>query len=163
MTTVPMERWVEIEVRVLGADGAPQGAVDLEIAQLSHAIQFGCTGFEAIELANHELDGPAKEVIERLYERWLEVFNTATLPFYWARFEPSRGNPDSARLATTAAWFRDRGVAVKGHPLCWHTLTPPWLLDLSDTQIERAQVARIQRDVTASAASSMPGTWSTRP
>lgn len=33
--------------------------------------------------------------------------------------------------------------------LVWHTLTAPWLLDLSNEEILQAQLARIERDVTA--------------
>ena len=82
-----------------------------------------------------------------LYDRWLELFNVATLPFYWAGFEPRRGEPDTRRLQATARWFVDRDVAVKGHPLCWHTETAPWLSDLTTDEIAAAQVARIQREV----------------
>ena len=38
-------------------------------------------------------------------------------------------------------------MAVKGHPLCWHTETAPWLSDLTTDEIAAAQVARIQREV----------------
>ena len=47
----------------------------------------------------------------------------------------------------TARWFVDRDVAVKGHPLCWHTETAPWLSDLTTDEIAAAQVARIRREV----------------
>jgi GH35 family endo-1,4-beta-xylanase len=36
---------------------------------------------------------------------------------------------------------------LKGHPLCWHTLTADWLLSLANGEILQAQIARIQRDV----------------
>ena len=36
---------------------------------------------------------------------------------------------------------------MKGHPLCWHTLTADWLLPLTNREILQAQIARIQRDV----------------
>jgi len=36
---------------------------------------------------------------------------------------------------------------VKGHPLVWHTVTAPWLLDLPVDEIERVQRERIRRDV----------------
>jgi hypothetical protein len=74
-------------------------------------------------------------------------FNVATLPFYWAGFEPRRGAQDTQRLRATARWFVDRDTAVKGHPLCWHTETAPWLSDLTTDEIAAAQVARIRREV----------------
>ena len=39
-------------------------------------------------------------------------------------------------------------MAVKGHPLCWHTAQPDWLLPLSNGEILEAQKARIRREVT---------------
>ncbi|MFT2689811.1 endo-1,4-beta-xylanase [Clavibacter zhangzhiyongii] len=75
------------------------------------------------------------------------MFDTATLPFYWGRFEPVRGEPDTERLLTTARWLRERGIDVKGHPLVWHTVTAPWLLDLPLDEVERVQRERIRRDV----------------
>lgn len=75
------------------------------------------------------------------------MFNTATLPFYWAGFEPVRGEPDTGRLLETARWFRDRGVSLKGHPLVWHTLSPDWLLDAPDDEVEKVVRERVRREV----------------
>jgi hypothetical protein len=36
---------------------------------------------------------------------------------------------------------------VKGHPLAWHTVCAPWLLDLSTDEIADVQDARIRREV----------------
>jgi endo-1,4-beta-xylanase len=130
-------------------DGAPIGRRPVTVTQQGHGFLFGCTGFEAIPLANDELDDPERAGIEHLYERWFELFNSVTLPFYWERFEPHRGSPDTERLLATARWFHARGARVKGHPLCWHTLSAPWLLAMSDAEIVEEQVGRIRRDVTA--------------
>jgi GH35 family endo-1,4-beta-xylanase len=46
-----------------------------------------------------------------------------------------------------AKWLNARGVTTKGHPLCWHTVTAPWLLEKSNAEILRTQLNRIQRDV----------------
>lgn len=78
---------------------------------------------------------------------WLQIHNAATLPFYWGQFEPVRGAPRTDEMRRTAQWLRQRGVALKGHPLVWHTVTAPWLLDLELDEIERAQRERIRRDV----------------
>jgi endo-1,4-beta-xylanase len=140
-------RIADVELTVLGPDGAPLADIDVVVAQLDHAFRFGCTGFQAIELANGELDGNAAAATERLLGHWLELFNTTTLPFYWGRFEPVRGWPDTERLRAAAQWFVDRGVQVKGHPLCWHTESPPWLTELPLDEIGDLQLARIRRDV----------------
>jgi GH35 family endo-1,4-beta-xylanase len=46
-----------------------------------------------------------------------------------------------------ARWFAQRGCAVKGHPLAWHTETAPCLLSLSNDEIVAAQRGRIAREV----------------
>lgn len=131
-----------------GADGRPLAGQEVVIAQRSHRFGFGCAAFDVLPLANGELDDGPAEAAGRLLANWLAVFNTATLPFYWGRFEPRRGQPDTQRLMNAAAWLVERGCRVKGHPLCWHTLTADWLLDLSDDEIIAAQLDRIRREVT---------------
>jgi endo-1,4-beta-xylanase len=140
-------RVVDVELGVVGADGTLLIDTDVVVEQVDHAFRFGCTGFQAIELAAGELDEERRVAAEQLLSHWLELFNTTTLPFYWGRFEPSRGQPDTERLRGAARWFVDRGVQVKGHPLCWHTVSPPWLTELPTSEIRELQLARIRRDV----------------
>ncbi|BDZ45727.1 endo-1,4-beta-xylanase [Naasia aerilata] len=154
-------------VTVLGRDGRPLGDTEVVVEQRRHAFAFGNIGFDFLPLANGEtgLDpaevetfgGAAVEQLEHLADLWLDVFNTATLPFYWGRFEPRRGQPDTERFLRTAEWFRERGVALKGHPLVWHTVTAPWLLGLPLDEVERVQRERIRRDVGAFAG--LVDTW----
>ncbi len=137
-------------IAVLDADGLPARDTPVTVEQVSHDFGFGCIGFDVIPLANHEVDAesPDHDLLTRLADDWLQVFNWCTLPFYWGRFEPVEGQPDTSRLRRTAEWFRDRGVRLKGHPLVWHTLTAPWLLGRSLDEVEARQRARIARDVT---------------
>jgi endo-1,4-beta-xylanase len=145
---MPVQRAIEASVVLRRPDGSllPAGTT-VSVEQRRHAFLFGTNGFEAVPLANDEVQAPARELVERTFDVWLEVFNSATLPFYWGRFEPERGRPDTLRLMAAARWFRERDVAVKGHPLCWHTQAPTWLLALSDEAVEAALRARIRRDV----------------
>jgi endo-1,4-beta-xylanase len=118
------------------ANGAPLAEREVVVAQRSHQFLFGCTGFE--------FGGEREPTVA---EHWLGLFNFATLPFYWGRFEPVRGEPDTERLRKAAEWFVDRGCLVKGHPLAWHTVTADWLMDLPNAEIAREQAARIRREV----------------
>ena len=130
------------------ADGKPLANSEVVLEQTGHKFLFGSTGFDFIPLANDEIHGEERARMEFLAGEWLALFNFATLPFYWGRFEPERGKPDTRRVLAAARWFADRGVAVKGHPLCWHTVQPDWLLPLSNDEILEAQKARIRREVT---------------
>jgi GH35 family endo-1,4-beta-xylanase len=141
---VPAHRLCETVVTVTDASGAPLASLDVVVAQTRHAFGFGNIGFDFLGLANGEPDDVGTESLAALYT---DVFNTATLPFYWGRFEPRRGEPDTLRLQRAARWFRERGVALKGHPLVWHTVQPDWLLGLPLEEVERLQRERIRRDV----------------
>ncbi|PWC08462.1 endo-1,4-beta-xylanase [Mycetocola zhujimingii] len=141
---------------VLDVDGSPLSDTDVALEQRSHQFAFGNIGFDFIPLANGENETPSRrdgfasestEGLAGLADLWLDVFNTATLPFYWRIFEPVEGAPDTKRLRAAAAWFAERGVTVKGHPLTWHTLAPEWLGDKAEDEIEALQRGRIRRDV----------------
>ena len=129
-------------------DGTPLANQEVVVEQKRHQFLFGTNwGDGSIALANGELSGKEQELAELRNERFLELFNQVTLPFYWARFEPQRGQPQTQRILNAARWYQDHNCVVKGHPLCWHTLTADWLLTLSPRGILRAQVERIQREV----------------
>ena len=145
-------------VTVLDARGDRVRDAIVTVEQQRHAFAFGNIGFDFIPLANGEtgrdaaneatFGGASLGGLADLSAKWLELFNTATLPFYWRGFEPVQGRPDTERLLATARWFAEKGVTVKGHPLTWHTLAPEWLTDLPVEEIERLQRARIRREVT---------------
>jgi endo-1,4-beta-xylanase len=146
--SIRKHRTTSVTVAVLKKDHTPLTNQEIVVAQRNHKFLFGCTGFEIIPLANGELVGAAKAQVEQLSEKLINLFNFITLPFYWGRFEPQHGRPDTRRLINSAQWFTERGILVKGHPLCWHTVAADWLMDMSNADITRAQVARIQREVT---------------
>ncbi|WP_156762196.1 endo-1,4-beta-xylanase [Microbacterium karelineae] len=133
------------------ADGAPLAHRDVTVAQTRHAFGFGCTGFEFIEHATGEADRTA------FADAWLGLFDTATLPFYWGRFEPERGAPDTARLRQAARWLRERGVRLKGHPLVWHTVKADWLDRVPEDEVERIVRDRVTRE--ASDFAGLVDTW----
>ncbi|WP_324652294.1 endo-1,4-beta-xylanase [Georgenia sp. H159] len=148
-------RTAEAELTVVGADGRPLVDTEVTVEQTRHRFAFGNIGFDLIPLANGEttarpdspFGGASPDQGEHLAALWLDLFNTATLPFYWAGFEPERGRPDTERLLRTAQWFQDRGCTVKGHPLAWHTLAPDWLRGLPTPEVAEVLRARIRREV----------------
>lgn len=128
--------------------GSPVAHQEILVQQKNHKFLFGSTwGESTIALVNNGLSGKEKEQAELRNERFLQLFNQVTLPFYWARFEPQCGQPQTQRLLNVAQWYSDHDCIVKGHPLCWHTLTADWLLAMSNREILQAQLGRIQRDV----------------
>jgi GH35 family endo-1,4-beta-xylanase len=147
-------RKAAVELRLLGADGAPLGHQEARISQKSHQFLFGCGGFEAVELAGGLPSGEAvseerKAFLQAKLDKLFGLNNYATLPFYLGRYEAEEGKPDERRLKAAAQWYRDRGIKTKGHPLCWHTVCAPWLMQYSNAEILKKVIARIERDVAA--------------
>ena len=132
----------------LSHQGLPVAHQAIMLEQKKHKFLFGSNwGESTLALVNGELSGREKEMAELRNERFLWLFNQATLPFYWAPFEPQRGQPQTQRILNAARWYVDHNCVIKGHPLCWHTLAPDWLLTMDNREILRAQLDRIQRDV----------------
>jgi len=135
-------------LRLVDASGNAIAGKEVTIQQTNHRFLFGSGLFDTIEVANRSASPDKLTYLEEKVDRFLEVFNFATLPFYWGRFEPERGKPQTKELQAAAKWLRERNIVVKGHPLCWHTVTAPWLLEMSNEEILQAQFKRIERDVT---------------
>ncbi|MFC4387923.1 endo-1,4-beta-xylanase [Gracilibacillus marinus] len=135
-------------IQLVDASGNPVVGKEVEMKQTNHEFLFGCGIFDVIDVANKKVPADRLAFQEEKLDKFLDLFNAATLPFYWGMFEQEEGKPRTKELQTAAKWLKDRNISVKGHPLCWHTLTAPWLLDMTNEEILRAQFDRIKRDVT---------------
>ena len=129
-------------------DNTPLAGQEVVVAQKNHQFLFGSNGFFLLPLVNNELTGAERDETELVKENFLNLMNYVTLPFYWGRFEPQQGHPDTERLLKTTKWCIEHNLLVKGHPLCWHTVTADWLLDMNNEEILQAQIERIKREVT---------------
>jgi GH35 family endo-1,4-beta-xylanase len=147
-------RKANVRLNVLSQDGSCLANRELKISQTSHQFLFGVGGFDAIELEGGKPDGSSPDekrtafITEKL-EKLFSLNNYTTLPFYIGRYEPVEGKPDERRLKAGAKWFAERGIKVKGHPLCWHTVCAPWLMNYSNAEILKKVIARVERDVSA--------------
>ncbi len=135
-------RQVNKRVRFTDASGNPLAGKDIKVKQIAHKFLFGCGGFDFMP---YVIDG--NEFFKDITEKWLEIFNYATLPFYWGNFEPEEGKPDTENLLKTAKYMQSKGVKVKGHPLCWHTVCANWLMQYDNATILKKQLERIDREV----------------
>ncbi|HEX2947866.1 MAG TPA: endo-1,4-beta-xylanase [Clostridia bacterium] len=136
------------KLTIVGKDGKPLKNQAVKVKMINHAFLFGCTEFSAIPYANGYLQGRDKEITEERFRLFFELFNYTTLPFYWGRFEPVNGKPETKTMRVTSEWLVKNGVKLKGHPLCWHTICAPWLMEMSNQDILTTQLNRIRRDVT---------------
>ena len=141
-------RQASAALQLLNPDGSPAAGRTVCVDQVSHRFLFGCGAFDTVELMKAG-DGQKRDFLLERMEKWLALFNYGTLPFYWGRYEPVEGQTAYAETIAAARWLRERGVQVKGHPLCWHTACAPWLMRYSNQEILRRQLERIRRDVSA--------------
>ena len=137
-----------VRIRFCTTDGKPVCKRNVEIRQTAHSFVFGCGAFETLYVTNSEIEESYRAFYEERMEKWLKIFNYGTLPFYWGQFEAVEGKTKTQEIKQAARWLKERKVILKGHPLCWHTQTAPWLLDLTNEQILNKQLERIRRDVT---------------
>ncbi len=135
-------RQVNKRIRFVDGQGNPLAGQKVRIKQTNHEFLFGCGAFDFIP---YVMKGEDK--YKQLTDKWLEIFNYATLPFYWGNFEPEEGRPNTDMLMKTAQYLVDKGVRVKGHPLCWHTVCADWLMKYDNATILQKQLERIDREV----------------
>ncbi|MBQ6565099.1 MAG: endo-1,4-beta-xylanase [Clostridia bacterium] len=140
-------RKASAKLRFLRPDGTPLANCPISLDQTGHSFLFGCGIFDSVQLFR-ESSEEKQDIIRKRIDKWLKLFNYGTLPFYWGRYEPEEGKTAKEETLQAAHYLRDRGVTLKGHPLCWHTACAPWLLKYSNEEIMRRQLDRITRDVT---------------
>ena len=134
-------------VKVVDANGEPMANTKIRLRQTNHEFLFGCGAFDINEF--FLTDDPAvKAIMQERIDIWMELFNYGTLPFYLGRYEPEEGKPLWESRMAAAKYMKERGVDVKGHPLCWHTACADWLMEYDNATILDKQLKRIERDVT---------------
>ena len=131
------------------AAGVPMAGQTVEAELVNHAFMFGCGAFFTVPLCDPNLPPEKQAHLQSLWESWRALFNYGTLPFYQGNYEPVEGQPRQAETLRAARFLRENGVTVKGHPLCWHTVSAKWLLAKSDEEVLENQLGRIRREVGA--------------
>ena len=151
-------RKAKAAVRFLDAKHQPLVHQQISAKLIDHKFLFGCGAFEAIPFAKglregqdqgavtEEMKQRQTQLSDRM-EKWLDLFNYGTLPFYWGHFEPQEGKPETEAFQKAAAYLHSRDVIMKGHPLCWQTVGAQWLLQYDDETILKKQIDRVRREV----------------
>lgn len=94
---------------------------------------------------------------EEYSNHFQKLFNLATVPFYWASFEPQQGQPKFTKIEQKINWLEKHQIIPKGHPLVWfHSAgIPPWIQDKSYQEIKTLTFQRI-KEITAYYRSKIP-------
>ncbi|MCA9424663.1 MAG: endo-1,4-beta-xylanase [Candidatus Omnitrophica bacterium] len=95
-------------------DPIPEGT-PVEIEQVEHEFLFGCNLYPLGQFGDRWKN-------ESYAHHWADLFNYATLPFYWWADNPERNRE-------RIAWCQRYGIEMKGHPLAWNYQDPVWLPD----------------------------------
>ena len=102
----------------------------VKIKQTGHAFKFGANLFMLDELETEEKNQKYKEYFK-------DVFNMATLPFYWNTCEPEKGHKRYDKDSTK--WYRrppidlcmefclENGIEPREHALAYERMFPTWL------------------------------------
>jgi len=131
-------RTKEVTLIIKDTKGQPVKEREVLIEQVSHAFLFGCNFF------HWDSTFPANSEEEKVYrQRFVDVFNYATLPFYWGYYEPAEGKTREERLKRMSAWCKERGILTKAHPLIWHEVVPNWA-NFSSNTTENMLEARVK-------------------
>ncbi len=129
----------DCKITVTDKDGRPIKNAHVKIKQKSHKFKFGANIFMLDELESNEKN--------RLYkERFSDVFNMATLPFYWNSTEP---NPKEYRFEKSCSKYyrrpsidlciefcKQHGIEPREHALAYEHMFPWWVKDKSVSEVK---------------------------
>ena len=136
-------------IRLTDREGKPLAGRKVRAELEKHEFLFGTGGFFAIPLMDPKTPAERKAYLEKVHEEWKQTFNYATLPFYIGRYEPEKGRTLETETNRAVELLLGEGKSVKGHPLCWHTVSAPWMYDMSEEEVLEYFLYRIRREMTA--------------
>lgn len=129
------------EIIVTDKRGKPIHNVEIKAKQKSHEFRFGANLFM--------LDGfETEEKNEKYKKHFADVFNMATLPFYWDATEPekekTRYDKDSKKLYRRPPidlcieFCEKYGIEPREHALAYDRFFPKWLYEANVAQVKEA-------------------------
>lgn len=125
----------------------PIAGASIRAVQKTHEFRFGANLFMLDELESEEKNQKYKDA-------FAELFNIATLPFYWKDLEPTEGRPrfakDSERIYRRPPidlcieYCQAHGIEPREHCLNYETWLPDRLIDAPVSVIKEKLEARIR-------------------
>ena len=119
-------------ITVCNEKGEPIEGAKITLKQKTHAFKYGANIFML-----DELETPEKNQAYR--DGFKEIFNLATIPFYWNTLEPEQGKPryakDSPKIYRRPAvdlcmeYCAENNIEPKCHCLNYDSFAPDWLKD----------------------------------
>ncbi|MBE7039077.1 MAG: hypothetical protein E7404_09285 [Ruminococcaceae bacterium] len=129
------------DILVKDSEGNPIPNAKISVNQKSHNFKFGANLFMLDEFETEEKNKKYKKA-------FCEVFNMATLPFYWNSTEPKKGqtryDKNSERLYRRPPidlcmeFCEKHGIEPREHALAYEQFFPEWLKDASVLEVKLA-------------------------
>ena len=133
--------------------GAPLADADVKVKLKNHKFLFGVGAYDFLppdEILNGEKAPDAEGAVYlKKINDWLDLVNYGTMHFYWGGYEHEEGKTNFEPMMRSAKYYAGKGVKLKGHPLCWHTVCADWLMKYDNATILSKQLDRINCDVSA--------------
>ena len=127
-------------IKIVNKDGTPISGAKISLVQNTHEFRFGANIFMLDELETEEKNKKYKAYFS-------EVFNMATLPFYWTSIEPKRGElryekncaPYYRRpsIDLCMEFCRENGIEPREHGLAYEHHFPGWLKGATTDEVKR--------------------------
>ncbi len=134
---------------LLDAKGQPMPGRKVTFDLKKHEFLFGTGAFWVTPMLDPRLPPERRAYLEKVWDSWQRLFNFGTLSFYQGRYEPEEGRTMEAPTLRAARFLKENGKTLKGHPLCWHTVSARWLDPKTDDEVLANQLGRIERECTA--------------
>lgn len=126
-------------IKIVDKSGAPLKNVKVKLTQKSHEFRFGANIFMLDEFENEDKNKKYKKY-------FADLFNMATLPFYWDATEPemykTRYDKNSAKYYRRPAidlcmeFCQEHGIEPREHALAYDAFFPDWLKEASVEEIK---------------------------
>ncbi len=124
-SAIQQHRTARIELEITVPSDRPLINQNITLEHIGHLFQFGCAYAQHLAPREQETDYD-----QRLRQCFLQLCNAATVTFYWADYEPQRGQYQDQPLLEKIAWLKSHNFYVRGHPLFWNhnpACFPSWL------------------------------------
>lgn len=128
------------KIKLVDKNGAPIANAKIKLNQKTHEFRFGANIFMLDELESEEKN-------EKYKKYFAELFNMATLPFYWDSLEPERGKPryakDSPKVYRRPSpdlcieFCEKHGIEPREHALAYEQFFPKWLHGADTDEVKR--------------------------
>lgn len=125
-----------------------EGCDSIHVKLIKHKFRFGCNLFMLDEF-------PDKGKNEIYKEKFVDLFNMATLPFYWDATEPQEGktryikdSPEIYRrppIDRCIEFCEQHGIEPREHALCYEHCFPDWLKDKPIEYIKKRLEIRMKQ------------------